>query len=128
MHFGMRLAGALVKSLADNLAARYDNAADPRIGRSRKQAAPCKLQRARHEPVIVGMDGSHFAAQLRRRARLERTVRSAARSAAARAGRCPETRMDIGSPGIFLGRFECISGGRWRCRRQFNPLRRHAVG
>ena len=52
MHFGMRLAGALVETFAHHSAALHHHAADTRIGRGRVQAAPCQGQGALHVFIV----------------------------------------------------------------------------
>jgi len=60
VHFGMRLAGLEVETLADNLPALGNHATDARIGRSGKTALPGKDNGLLHQGVVGGGELGHF--------------------------------------------------------------------
>ncbi len=53
VHFSMRLAGAMVKPLADDLTVFHNDAADVRLGWVVKATARGKLQRTRHVHFVL---------------------------------------------------------------------------
>ena len=59
VHFGMRLAGLEVETLADNLPALLNHAADARIGRSGKTALPAKGNGLLHQGVVGMGESGH---------------------------------------------------------------------
>ena len=53
VHFSMRLAGAIVKALADDFAVFHNDAADIRVRMGGKASARGKLQRSRHVHFVL---------------------------------------------------------------------------
>jgi uncharacterized protein YdeI (BOF family) len=53
VHFRVRLAGAIVKTFADDLAVFHDHAADIRVGMGGKAPARGQLQRSRHVHFVL---------------------------------------------------------------------------